>query len=81
VAVAQVGGQSDSQIVVTASGSSVAINQGDVVITSDTGAIVRALQGWSYAAAVNITAVSPSRGQRGTLVTISGSGLLGAGIW
>jgi len=49
---------------------------GDVVVTSNTGAVVRLINGWTYS---QVLSVSPSSGQRGTVVTIAGLGLFGTG--
>jgi hypothetical protein len=50
--------------------------QGDVVITSDSGVILRLKNGWTYS---TIDSVTPSQGQRGTVVTITGTSLLAGG--
>jgi hypothetical protein len=52
---------------------------GDVVLTSVTGAVVTEDNGFKYIELGNITSVSPSEGQTGTYVTISGTNLLGGG--
>ena len=53
---------------------------GAVSMVANTGAFIQlGSQMWTYAAASNITSVTPSIGQIGTLVTISGSNLLGQG--
>ena len=50
---------------------------GAVSMVANTGAFIQlGSQMWTYAAASNITSVTPSIGQIGTLVTISGSNLL-----
>ena len=53
--------------------------QGDVVITSDTGAIVTLQNGWTYLTPGNITSISRPRGRSGTVITLTGTGLLGGG--
>ncbi|PHR02316.1 MAG: hypothetical protein COB29_14000, partial [Sulfitobacter sp.] len=58
---------------------SAAVNNGDVVLTSTSGAVVTLTDSWTYIVPANITSVSPSYGQRDTAVTISGERLRGAG--
>jgi len=43
---------------------------GDIVLTSVSGAMVRATNAWTYILAGNVTSVSPSQGQVGTIVSI-----------
>ena len=50
--------------------------QGDVVITSARHAQVIGANLWNYSGPGNVTSISPSSGQIGTLVTIKGTGLL-----
>ena len=64
-------------VVIAALGSSAVT--GSVVLTADTGAVVSRAAAWSYLAPGAITQVSPSFGQEGTRVTISGTRLLGDG--
>ena len=52
---------------------------GDVVVTSDTGALVTRTNGFTYMAAGSITSVTPNAGASGTLVTIQGVELYGGG--
>ena len=52
---------------------------GDVVLVSNSGAIVTKADGWEYVDAGEITDVSPAIGQIGTEVTITGERLLGGG--
>jgi hypothetical protein len=52
---------------------------GDVIIVSDTGAIVTAEDGFVYASDGEISSVTPDAGQAGTYVTIRGSTMLGGG--
>eukprot|EP00048_Salpingoeca_helianthica_P009485 m.135995 g.135995 ORF g.135995 m.135995 type:complete len:990 (+) comp14881_c0_seq3:2221-5190(+) len=68
-----------TDIVVTAGNSSTAQANVDVVVTANTGAVVRSVGTWSYLAEGQISGVTPSSGQVGTLVTISGQRLLGGG--
>ena len=53
--------------------------KGDVVLTSDTGAIVSKADAFEYVGEGNITSVSPAAGQAGSLVTIQGESLFGGG--
>ena len=57
-------------------GSSVS---GPIVITSNSGAVVTSSQEWSFIEPGQITAVVPSSGQHGALVTIVGTNLRGGG--
>ena len=52
---------------------------GDVVLTADSGAVITKSNGFTYRTEGNITGVSPSSGQIGTIVTIAGSALQGYG--
>lgn len=52
---------------------------GDVVVTTDTGDRSVLPGAWTYRTAGNITDVSPASGQAGTVVTITGTNLLGGG--
>ncbi len=49
---------------------------GDIVMTADTGAILRRLNAFTLTVPGRITSASPSRGQNGTTVTIEGTRLL-----
>jgi hypothetical protein len=69
--------QTDVFISVIASAGSA--GAGDIVITADSGAIVTKEDGWTYVEQGEIDSVVPENGQRGTLVTISGSNLLSGG--
>ncbi len=76
---AQVVGEfNSSYLVVRVGAGPLGVGQeiGDVVIVSDTGVTVRGLDAWTYS---TVTGVSPSSGQGGTLVTISGVGLFAGG--
>lgn len=53
--------------------------QVDIILTADTGAIVRRLGGFTLAPPGSITAVSPTSGQFATRVVISGANLLQGG--
>jgi len=52
---------------------------GNVVVTSNTGAVVRVLSAWAFVAPGVISSVVPPTGQENTRVTISGTGLLSGG--
>jgi hypothetical protein len=71
--------ESDSNVTLVA-GASAASGGGHVVLVADTGAITTLPGGWTYVAPGVISLVSPSSGQHGAVVTISGSGLLGGDI-
>ena len=49
---------------------------GDVVITGSTGVVTRLVDSWTNS---RITSISPSSGQRGTIITIEGIALLAGG--
>ena len=76
VNVMEIVSQSSVQVVVRA-GKSTSFGTGDVVLLLDTGAKVSLTNGFTYEAPSNITGVSPGQGQVGTVVSISGSLLLG----
>eukprot|EP00049_Salpingoeca_infusionum_P016687 m.343502 g.343502 ORF g.343502 m.343502 type:complete len:2822 (-) comp16130_c0_seq1:301-8766(-) len=65
--------QNSTDVFVTAANSSE--TQGDVVIVSNTGATVTAVNAWNYTGPSVITSVSPASGQFGTVVTIRGQGM------
>ena len=72
--------EADTQVIVVAGySSSSSSSPQNVVLTSDSGAVVTGLGLWSYLTQGSVTSVSPSVGQEGTVVTIVGSGLLGGG--
>lgn len=52
---------------------------GDVVLLSDTGAVVTHAASWTFIATGAITDVSPTAGQENTVVNITGVGLFGGG--
>ena len=53
--------------------------EGDIVLTANTGAVVLLSDGFTYVEGGSITAVEPSSGISGTVVTITGSNLLSGG--
>ena len=53
--------------------------QGNVLVTSNTGAVTRLVNGWNFTERGEITNVRPSSGHYGTIVTITGSNLFGGG--
>jgi hypothetical protein len=67
----------DTKIVVTANIGEVGV--GDVVVVTDSGATLSLEDGWTYNEDGVIEAVEPTSGQTGTVITISGSRLLGGG--
>ena len=69
--------ESDITVVVRATQSVATV--GDAVLTSESGAVVTAIGGWSYIPEGSITVVQPTSGQLGTVVTISGNSLCGGG--
>ena len=54
-------------------------NQADISYTMDTGAIVRIPNSWTYLEPGQITFITPTAGQMGTIVSITGTGLFGGG--
>lgn len=66
-------------VVVVAGASTGPISEGDVVVQADNGALTTLRNAFSYVAPGNITNVTPSSGQYGTLVRIEGTNLLGGG--
>ena len=76
---ANISGESDSEISAVAEASPMATNISDISYTVNTGARVRIPNRWQYVAPGTITGVSPSVGNRGTVVTITGSGMFGGG--
>eukprot|EP00054_Salpingoeca_dolichothecata_P029838 m.237174 g.237174 ORF g.237174 m.237174 type:complete len:469 (-) comp26557_c0_seq3:38-1444(-) len=80
VAVQSIDSESNTAVQVTAAdngGSS--SSAGDIVLVADTGAVVTEPSGWTYLAVGTIARVEPARGHFGTVVDITGSGLLGGG--
>ncbi|MEC8483226.1 MAG: IPT/TIG domain-containing protein, partial [Pseudomonadota bacterium] len=68
----------DSTIIAIA-GAHAEFTIGDIYILASTGAFTIKPSGWTYLSQQNISTVQPVRGQIGTNVVISGSGLLGGG--
>jgi hypothetical protein len=71
------GDGTDTEIVVRASSSEAKV--GDVVITSDTGSIVTKKDGFAYKDRGQVVDLKPVDGQYGTVVTLTGTNLLGSG--
>ena len=67
--------KSDDAIQVIAA-ASVDAGLGDVVMVSDSGAIITGVNVWTYLEAAEITELIPASGQFGTKVEITGTGLL-----
>jgi hypothetical protein len=76
---AEIVSQSNTKVVVTA-GASGATDAGDVILTSESGAIVEIAAEWTYVAVGEITDVSPGKGQLNTEVTITGTDLMAGGV-
>ena len=76
--VSQILEESDTELIVAAGNRSATIN-GSVTVVSSSGAIATQADAFSYASAGQITAVFPTRGIRGTEVTITGVSLRGQG--
>ena len=77
VPVAEIVSANATQVVVVAAGAAGASSSaGAVELTANTGAVVSAAATWSYVAPGGITTVSPTSGQAGTRVTLTGTGLL-----
>ena len=70
---------SDNEIKVVAAGSNNTIIPSDIVYIMDTGAHVTIATSWMYVSPGQIDAVTPSSGRKGTIVTITGTGMLGGG--
>lgn len=70
---------SSSRIVVRAVADVKNDMPGDIVITSNTGATVIRRNSWTYRPRGVITGISPTTGQRGTRVTITGNNVLAYG--
>ena len=75
VAIKELVSNSSTEVVVIAALSATNVT-GDIVLTSENGAIVVASSGWEYVAVPSFTERSPNSGQGGTEVTITGTGLL-----
>ena len=76
-ATATIVSQNDSVVIVTAASN--AAGTGAVKLTSDAGATTVLDNGFEYVAVASVDSVVPSSGQLNTVVTITGSGLLGGG--
>ncbi|EGD82391.1 hypothetical protein PTSG_13198, partial [Salpingoeca rosetta] len=77
VAVGTVVSESDTSVVVDAAPG--AAGNGSVRIEADTGAFVELADGWTYIEAGSVSSVEPATGQRGSVVVIRGTNLLGGG--
>ena len=73
---AQIANASDEMVVVVAKNGT---GSGDIVVTSNTGAQAVRNGGWTYLELGVVDSAAPASGQGGTLVTITGSALLGGG--
>lgn len=67
------------RVVVTARDLGANVTGDDVVLISNTGAIVSQVSGWTYVSSGSISSVVPNAGQVGDTVTINGTGLLSGG--
>ena len=76
---ANISGESNTEISAVAEASPMATNITDITYIVDTDARVRIPNRWQYVAPGTITGVSPSEGNRGTVVTITGSRMFGGG--
>ena len=76
--IANVSSTSDTSIIVVAQQAADSATPGRVEIVSDTGSIVSVDASWSYSQLGSITSITPSIGQKGIMVTISGTNLLGS---
>jgi hypothetical protein len=77
--VEQVVVSSNVQVVVV-SASNTSLSNDTIKLVASTGAVIENTDGlWSYLQAGEIDSVSPSEGQEGTVITISGERLLGGG--
>ena len=76
---ANVMSSSSTMVVFIAGASATSSPPGNITYTVDTGAIVNFPNRWSYTEPGEITSISPTSGTRGTIVSISGSNLLGGG--
>jgi hypothetical protein len=69
--------QTNTMVVVVAGDHPASV--GDVLLTSDSNGVVLASNEWTYLSRGAISAASPSFGQGGTIVTVTGQRLLGGG--
>ena len=69
---------SGSSVVLQVAGNGDNINNvlGDVILTADSGAIVRQLRGWTAVVPAVILSIQPEEGQFGSYITITGRNLL-----
>jgi hypothetical protein len=78
-ATATIDSENASYVAITVpDGDAEADGEVDIVMTSDSGAVVTEANGWTFVKS-NVTSVSPSQGQLGVVVTLSGTNLLGGG--
>jgi len=77
--VANISGENNTEISAVAEASPIATNITNISYIVDTDARVRIPNRWQYVAPGTITGVSPSEGNRGTVVTITGSRMFGGG--
>ena len=66
-------------VIIVQSNPSAKEEEGDVIITTDTGATLTLEDGFAYTDESAIAKVEPDNGQIGTVVTITGSDLRGNG--
>ena len=76
---ANVSSRTNSDILAVAAMSPTETNITDISYTVDTQAVVRIPSRWQYVPPGVITGVSPSEGNRGTVVTVTGSRMFGGG--
>ena len=76
---ARVTSTSDSFILAVAAPFPNATNISDIVYIMDTGAVVTIQNSWQYTTPGEITSVTPTEGNMGTIVTITGTNLFGGG--
>ena len=69
----------DQLITVVASSPSVPTNTSNIAYTANTGAMVTIPSAWQYRSPGSIMQVSPAAGSYGTIITITGTGMLGGG--
>lgn len=77
--VADIISQTNTKVVVHA-GVSGGTATGDVILMSETGAIVEIASSWTYVDVGIITDISPAKGQLNTKLTITGSDLMAGGL-
>ena len=80
VAVSNITSSNNTEIVIAAAALSMpSSTAGDIIYELDTGAQVIIPGRWSYVAPGEVSSVDPTTGNRGTVVTISGSNMLAGG--